>query len=250
MKIATWNLERALPGTPKADRQQQWIDRINADIWVLTETHGGIAPGGNYRSISSGLPDRPAEEGERWVQIWVRDRDITPVPTADAARTACGLIALDSEHGCLIYGTILPWLDSDWRTYPAANGEAFTAALGVQQADWIQLQITHPNATLVVAGDFNQDLNVLPYYGSRRTKQALRQALLEANLECLTFGDNDPVRRLINSQHSNIDHICMPHRFGLQIQSTFAWPDSLEDLRGLSDHFGVGLEVNWSEISG
>ena len=115
-------------------------------------------------------------------------------------------------------------------------------ALRGNQADWKQLQATYPEAMLIVAGDFNQDLNVLPYYGSRRNKQALRQALAEANLDCLTFGDNDPVRRLIDGQHSNIDHICIAHSEVINLQRTFAWPHSLEDLRGISEHFGVGLE--------
>jgi hypothetical protein len=250
MKIATWNLERSQPQSPQAEQQRQWLDRINADIWVLTETNVAISPGADYRSVSSGLPDRGAEVGERWVQIWVRGFDISPLPTADAARTACALITLEAGQSCLVYGTVLPWLGSTWRTYPAANGEAFAAALRLQQSDWVQLQVTYPDSMLVVAGDFNQDLNVLPYYGSRRNKQMLRQALLEANLECLTFGDNDPVRRLIQGQHSNLDHICMTHDPHLQIQSTFAWPSSLDDLRGISDHFGVGIEVNLGELSG
>lgn len=250
MKIATWNLERAQPDSAQAQRQRQWMDCINADIWILTETHRDIAPGLTYQSVSSEPPDRPAAEGECWVQIWVRDRPLTPLATADPARTACALVAPESPHPLVIYGTVLPWLDSSWQGYPAADGEAFAAALRTQQADWIALQQAHPQALLIVAGDFNQDLNVLPYYGSRRNKQALRQALMEARLDCLTFGDSDPVRRLINGQHSNIDHICISQHPRLHLQNTFAWPHSLEALRGLSDHFGVGLEITLDGLSG
>jgi len=253
MKIATWNLERAQPHTPQAEAQQQWIARINADLWIFTETHTAASPGAGYQSVVSDLATTDTPGDGRWVQIWVRDqglRQVSPLATADPDRTTCALIELENGGRCLVYGTVLPWLGSAWRTYGAEDGVAFLAALAVQQADWQRLQNVYPNTLLVVAGDFNQDLNVLPYYGSRRTKQALRQALLEADLECLTFGDNDPVRRLINGQHSNIDHICMTHDPHLEIQRTFAWPEGLEELRGLSDHFGVGLEITCSGLSG
>lgn len=253
MKIATWNLERAAPQTPQAQAQQPWIDRINADLWIFTETHFAASPGPGYQSIVSDLTTTDLCGDERWVHIWMREqglRAVSPLTTTDPERTACALIDLENGGRCVVYGTVLPCLGSPWRTYAAKDGAAFLAALAVQQADWQRLQRLYPDTLLIVAGDFNQDLNVLPYYGSRRTKQALRQALLEANLECLTFGDNDPVRRLINGQHSNIDHICMTADPNLHIQRTFAWPEGLEELRGLSDHFGVGLEITWGGLSG
>ncbi|MEY3299067.1 MAG: hypothetical protein RLZZ597_2327 [Cyanobacteriota bacterium] len=253
MKIATWNLEQAIPSTPQGQAQGQWINRINADLWIFTETPPAASPGPGYQSVVSDLVATEANGDRRWVQIWIRDRGLRAISsliTADPERTACALIDLENGGRCLVYGTTLPSLDSPWRTYPAKNGAAFLAALAVQRADWQHLQQLYPNTLLIVAGDFNQDLNVLPYYGSRHTKQALRQALLASDLECLTFGDNDPVRRLINGQHSNIDHICMTPDPQLQIQRTFTWPEGLEELRGLSDHFGVGLEITCSGLSG
>jgi hypothetical protein len=253
LKIATWNLEQAKPQTPQGQAQQQWIRHVDADLWILTETHPDFDLGAGYRSVVS-QPDHSEAEGDGpWVQIWVRNNGllrISALPTADPEHTACALIELDNGGRSLVYGTVLPSIGSPWRNYAAKEGAAFLAALAVQQADWQQLQATYPNTLLIVAGDFNQDLNVLPYYGSRRTKQALRQALLDADLECLTFGDNDPVRRLINGQHSNLDHICMTPDPQLQIQRTFAWPEGLEELRGLSEHFGVGIEIICSRLSG
>lgn len=130
-----------------------------------------------------------------------------------------------------------------WRTHPDSQGQAFAAALAAQQADWQRLQATYPEAILAVAGDFNQDLNALHYYGSRRNKQALRQALDSVRLICFTAGENDPVHQLIHGQHSNIDHICIAADIAERFQNSFAWPQRLDDLRGLSDHFGVGVEL-------
>ncbi len=247
MKIATWNLERALPQSAKAERQRQWMGRIDADVWILTETHQAIAPGTGYHSVASGLPDRPSTEGERWVQIWVRqDWAIAPLTTSDEARTACTLVGLSAGQQYLVYGMVLPWLGSSWRSHPAAQGQAFAAAVATQQADWQRLRADYPQAALIVAGDFNQDLNALHYYGSRRSKEVLRQALAAAGLDCLTAGENDPVHRLIKGQHSNIDHICVARNPPGQLQEVFAWPPQLEDLRGLSDHFGVGVAIAFS----
>lgn len=241
MKIATWNLERVEPQTPQAERQQGWIQSINADIWVFTETDRAISPGVAYRSISSGKVDRPAREGERWVEIWVRDGEVSTIESCDAARTACALVRTHSGQSCLIYGTVLPWLGSTWRSY--SSGEAFAAALHHQQKDWQRLMAAYPDIPFILAGDFNQDLNDLPYYGTRRNKQALRQALADSQLECLTCGDRDPVRRATGGQHSNIDHICISLNRGIDFLESFAWPQELDALRGISDHFGVGVGV-------
>jgi hypothetical protein len=241
MKIATWNLERVEPQTPKAERQYSWIHCIDADIWIFTETDEAISPGPAYSSISSDEPDRPSRDSERWIQIWVRNGVISSVPSSDQARTACALVTMDTGQQCIIYGTVLPWLGSTWQNY--SSNQAFSAALQHQQADWQRLMAAHPNVPFMLAGDFNQDLNDLPYYGSRRNKQALRQALADSQLECLTCGDRDPVRRVTGGQHSNIDHICMSLNRGVEFVESFAWPAKLDALRGISDHFGVGLKL-------
>jgi hypothetical protein len=241
MKVATWNLERVEPQTSQAERQQGWIQRIDADIWVFTETDQAISPGPTYRSISSGEPDRPSRHSERWIQIWVRNGEVSPVTSSDEARTACALVKTNTGADCLIYGTVLPWVGSVWRN--VSSSEAFAAALYHQQADWQRLMREYPNVPFILAGDFNQDLNNLPYYGSRRNKQALRQALADSQLACLTCGNRDPVRRVTGGQHSNIDHICVSLHRGSEFLESFAWPQNLNALRGISDHFGVGIEV-------
>ncbi|MGB3312740.1 MAG: endonuclease/exonuclease/phosphatase family protein [Nodosilinea sp.] len=252
MKIATWNLERALPQSAQAERQRQWLSRIDADIWILTETHLGITPGKSYYSVASGLPDRPGADGERWVQLWVKAGELVSLETVDEDHTAAALLTLANGQRWVLYGTVLPELGQSWRwskigqkgpVQPAAQGQAFAAALAAQQADWKRLQTAFPKAGLIVAGDFNQDLNALNYYGSRRNKQVLRQALDGARLVCYTAGENDPVHRLIGGQHSNTDHICLAQAPPVQLQNSFIWPHCLEDLRGLSDHFGVGVEI-------
>jgi len=46
LRIATWNLERpeALDD-PRVAIQRQQLQQIDADVWILTETHTDVAPG-------------------------------------------------------------------------------------------------------------------------------------------------------------------------------------------------------------
>ena len=59
-----------------------------------------------------------------------------------------------------------------------------------------------------MAGDFNQDLNANHYYGSKVGKAALQKALCEAELACVTGGENDPIIKAGFESFANIDHIC------------------------------------------
>lgn len=218
--------------------------RQNADIWVLTETHIGLNPGSDYQAVISETPGRPSNQGERWVVIWVRHASLEKIETTDPVRTVCTLATFSSGLRLLVYGTVLPWLGSSWQDHPAKGGEAFTAALATQSGDWQFLRRAHQNVSLVVAGDFNQDLNDRHYYGSLANRHRLSLSLSAAGLICLTSGENDPILRLTQGSRANIDHICVDKRMisNRHIDS-WAWPESMESRLGLSDHFGVAIEL-------
>src|SRR5665811_1571478 len=62
LKIATWNLARVLPKqAARTAKIVGWLDRVDADVWVLTETHNSVSPGPGYSAVSTGYPDRPGE---------------------------------------------------------------------------------------------------------------------------------------------------------------------------------------------
>lgn len=44
MKIAKWNVWR-LETRARRIAVAQWVDRIDADVWVLTETDDALSPG-------------------------------------------------------------------------------------------------------------------------------------------------------------------------------------------------------------
>lgn len=217
---------------------------IDADVWVLTETHDTLRPGRDFQGCSTTDPDRDSEPGERWVTIWSR-LPIEALPSmSDASRSVAARVVARGIGPVVVIGTVLPWLGSAWRGIGSANGEAFRAALTLQLSNWLALREAHQDAALVLAGDLNQDLSPTHYYGSRGNRAALESALAAAGIRCLTAGDSDPVRRYA-AGHASIDHICVGA--GLEpLSPPTSWPRAPRPQASLSDHFGVMVELEAS----
>ncbi len=242
MKFATWNLARPVPSFRRrhaliADQ----IIRVAADIWVLTETHASITPGSGFGSASTTGTDRPGDPDERWATIWSRF-PIEPLSlTSDPVRAVAVRIVPPTGAPLIVYATVLPWLGSPWRHFPAADGKAFAEALQAQALDWRALRESNLDHDVIVAGDFNQDLAETHYYGSRANRHGLLLALEGAGLVALTADGNDPVRRG-SSPYACVDHICISTSARWQARGLRRWPDVPKPDRRLSDHFGIDVE--------
>jgi endonuclease/exonuclease/phosphatase family metal-dependent hydrolase len=233
MRVATWNLMRPRQGTRRWGELLEHVGRIEADVWVLTETGKDFSPGPQFRLVaeSAVAPDRTARES--WVAIWARGTG-SAVPTADPQRTACACIGTAAGGSVVVYGTVLPWLsDSRW---PERGFRAFERALTQQFTDWRQLQRDYFGVPLVVAGDFNQDLAPFHYYGSGRGKRLLGQTLADAELHVATGGPLDPL--LGYPRRASIDHICATRQFRA-VRNPVVWPAPERVGKALTDHFGV-----------
>lgn len=241
-RIATWNLNRVRPGEPRGQRVRRQLGQQQVDVWILTETSTQLSPGPGWHGVFS-APRSKARVDERWVAVWTRG-EAPEVTTADPDRTSAARVRLPGGIELIVYGTVLPWLGSPWQEHPSRGGAAFAAALEAQAADWQRLRRDHPDALLCVAGDFNQDLNDKHYYGSGRGRQKLRETLEGAGLVCLTGGDRDPVAAVTHGERGNIDHICVSHELAGGDPRSWAWPGSHDGLRGLSDHFGIGVVLS------
>lgn len=244
IRIATWNLARPRNATStRASKLLEWIQRIDADVWVLTETHEAIRPGPEYASVSTTGLDRTEISGERWTMIWSRLPILQSQPTSDPIRTVCARVAIQPTRSCHVYGIVLPWR-SDRRWLPKSGGLAFASALQEQEADWLRLRHEFPTDLLCVAGDFNQELAEKSYAGTALGRRELRRALAATQLHCATGDDADPVARITGGKRSNIDHICWDAAVATaRPVRTGAWPTTVEELRGLTDHFGVWADV-------
>jgi endonuclease/exonuclease/phosphatase family metal-dependent hydrolase len=242
IRIATWNVQRPkLSEVKRCDRLLESIQAMQADIWVLTETHALLSPGLDFTSATTEESDLIHELGETWVTIWSRF-PIEPVAhTSDSSRACAARIMPNGSRPLVVYGTVLPWIGSPWQGISSVNGVAFSAALNAQLSDWVSLQREHPDCDFVLAGDFNQDMSTSHYYGSRSNREALQGAIATAGLQCLTAAALDPVPKHAPS-HASIDHICV--NAGLvSVSPPVSWPMSDKPQKELSDHFGVLVEL-------
>jgi endonuclease/exonuclease/phosphatase family metal-dependent hydrolase len=244
LRIANWNIERLLPSEGRVAAIQEHISRIDADMWILTETHQAFSPGVEYDSVCSGPPDRESSPGERWSAIWSR-LPIEPLPAfvSDPARCSAARILHPEIGEVVVHACVLPWGGSEWQGYHSRGGLAFEMALDMYSRDWLSLRDEFPDSTLVVAGDFNQSLVERHYYGSNRQRALLEAALESVGLVAVTAGEGDPVAR-DSAPYACIDHICISSSPSAMIGPTIRWPETARpDLR-LSDHFGVAVECS------
>ena len=196
LKIANWNVERADPSQRRCSAIREHMAAIDADVWVLTETHELISPGDDYSATFSAEPDRQSLPGERWVGIWSKFA-VQPRSSlvSDSARCVAARLIHPKHGDIVVYGCVLPWHGSKSRDTPSVGGAAFEAALDLHRGDWRRLRNAFPNAILIVAGDFNQDLAFRHYYGSKKNRRLLEKSLEEEGLEAVTAAGHDPVAK-------------------------------------------------------
>jgi endonuclease/exonuclease/phosphatase family metal-dependent hydrolase len=249
VKIANWNLERVLPSQPRCSSIREHFLKIDADIWILTETHELVGPGGGYSSVMSGEPDRESKPGEHWAGIWSR-HPITHLPSfvSDAARCTAAYIKHPDIGEIVVYAMVLPWTGSEWRGFRSADGVAFAEALNTYVGDWQKLHAAFPNALHIVAGDFNQDLAPYHYYGSKKQRGLLEAALAASSIKmtALTAEANDPIDWDRKQRYACIDHICVSESPGIHAGRTIRWPEIGKPDPRLSDHAGIAVEL-WRE---
>jgi hypothetical protein len=238
MRIATWNLARCRPGeSARAARLLELRSLVDADVWVLTETHREFSPGAGYRLVSQSAdaPDRVFSRGECWTAIWSRLPAEPVALTADLERVAGARV----QSSVTVVGTVLPWL-TDLRT-PGLRGEAaFKTRLAEQATDWRRLR--EELGPLCVAGDFNQDLRMSGhYYGSAGGRVTLRSTLASLDLECLTGGADDPLS--VSGRLACIDHICVSGLRAIGTPRSTEWPAAGTLRKGLTDHYGYWADL-------
>lgn len=244
MRLATWNVERPKPtGWKIPPAQRRRMAEVDADIWVLTETHLQHAPtdAHTYAAFSPPHPGRrPAHE--RWVAIWSRfPLEELSVPAANRRGTLATRITTPAGD-ILVYGTVIPWANepTDDAGRPARMWEVHLAEITRQSDDWAVLRERYPDTPLVVAGDFNQDRDGSGWYGTARTREALTRALDRSGLHCLTSSDAIAAGWL-ESSHL-VDHICVSSH--LTDRATVrCWEKVDGDGQRLSDHPVVAIDI-------
>lgn len=255
MRIATWNVER--PKNAGSARSRRILDKlyeIDADIWILTETHDVISPGEGYHICGTEpVRDPPTrhQDGERRTIVWSRWPIEEHIDEDFAHRTAC--VRVKTPPGDLVvFGTIIPYSGRDCPPYGALRRwDAHYAAIAVQGASWQRLRRQYPGCGLCVAGDFNQTREGRFSYGTKWGRALLNLALERAGLVDTTVPSFAAREQVVDSGWAladgvqPIDHICLDASWAQQVVAVGAWEGESDEVGYLSDHSGVWIDVEF-----
>lgn len=238
LKVGTWNVQYGRGAEKNATRLALLLAQ-DADVWVLTETHDELDLSPQYTSATT--TSRYTREVEsRWTTIWTKRPIVEHFETRDRTRTLAVGVNVAGRK-VVVYGTVLPWqFDAD-PSGQAPGWAEFARVTPLQGAEWAGLRAQHPEAVVIVAGDFNQNLGGPHYYGAESCRVLLREQLSAADLVCLTDVDEMSPGTLANPP---IDHVCVGIPASSQLASKIVtgWEGKQNGVR-LSDHSAVIAEM-------
>ncbi len=218
MKIATWNLERPSKTTRHNKAIIDCLEKIDADIFILTESNELINLGDNYNCFHSSKPGEFFyKDGERRVSIYSKFSLIGHFETFRNDTSIC--VQFETPFGDLaVYGTVI----GIYRN----RRKSFIEVLDQQLSDFGKIA---KSGNFCIAGDLNISFSD-NYYFTKEGRQKLNSSFKELNLVNLTA--NIP---------QNIDHIIMTRTFiGEKNVNIETW--NLD--KTLSDHIGVSVELH------
>lgn len=238
--LVLWNLDHARAKTHDAARVAA-ISESDPDIVVLTETHDRMRPEGEGWSPVHSEPRPGCEQGERWVSLWVRPEVAVTaiIDTLDPLRTVAALLDHQGRQ-LLIYATVMPWRTDggdEPSDPPRANWSEHRRVIPDQIKEWGELAARYPDASLIVAGDWNTDLTVgtgltrYPYGLKEQTAQLVGSAA-NLGLRIVTSRQPDPGPE----RDWLIDHVALPSTWPVTVSS--------RSLKLATDHPLVMIKVN------
>ena len=208
MRIAMWNVQRPTSSDKRA-RLIDWVGRINADVWVLTDTHVELRPSTKHTAVHSSSGEHTSEVA---VAIWSRYPMRQLPVTTDPAHAVAALLTLPDSSECVVYGV-------------ASLSEAY-------RPEWLELRRQHPAAEFCLVGQFNSDV------------LTLESAFIDAQLSCATQGDEDPVFAQTGGERSGTAHVALSADLAERVSGRGTWPAGTEPMPELSDHFGVFVDID------
>lgn len=228
MRIATWNLEWAKPGTLRHGRALAQLKSVGADVIVTTEDSVHDWTSFPYRIDGGSDWGYPQVAGRRKVIAWSR-RPWTDVEVVDdGAMHGRFVTASTSAAGVdlRVVAVCIPWRDAHVRTGRRnreiwADHVEFCLRLGE-----IVRSIDGP---FVVAGDFNQRVP------RRRQPHRVFDALTSALSGRVTI---DTAGEL--TAGTLIDHVASSEH--LTAKGVDPWPNVMDGHR-ISDHSGVAVDL-------
>ncbi len=235
VKIATWNVAYGVSPTRNARISQTMAD-VDADVWVLTETHDMLRPpsGGNWECVTSEQRPRQAKQvvhDSRWVAIWSRLPVLERLsPAYDPKRTAAAVVETPIGK-LLVFGTVLPWYQDVGRTVKDEFAK--------QATDWHKLSSSRGDIPVCVAGDYNVNLGGPHYYGSRESQDAVEATMTLNKMSVLTNFERTGAAQL--GSFGLIDHISVSNKLARHSNRPQVWQRQNGRGEPMSDHCGVAV---------
>jgi endonuclease/exonuclease/phosphatase family metal-dependent hydrolase len=244
MRIATWNVERPKPmGWKVPPAQLRRMAEVDADVWVLTETHTQHAPSADHEfSVFSPPHDGRRPDHERWTGVWSR-WPATQITDPAAHRRGTVAVVVDAPTGpIVVYGTVIAWANEPLHDdgSRARMWDLHRMEIERQGAEWVALRTAYPKLPMVVAGDFNQDRDGSGWYGTNDVRAQLGGWLDRSGLVCVT--DMDAVMSGLLNSHHLVDHICATADIADQAKVS-CWESVDETGQRLSDHPTLAIDV-------
>lgn len=118
LRIATWNFQTDRHFSPgRTDAFRGAMDRIDADVWVVTEPLLSFSPGADYRLVAHASEAADIREGtdarwaadRRWVAVWSRVKARRVEALGEQDRMACVRAELPASRDVVVVRTVLPW---------------------------------------------------------------------------------------------------------------------------------------------
>jgi len=246
MLIGTWNVEYA--GRAGNPYRRAILTARDAEIWVLTETHGDLDLSDTHFPVVAEarprLGNTEVRPGSTWVTIWSRYRPLWVISVPDHRRMVAAVF--DAPGGPVaVAGVVLPWHDdvgdapadprpAHWAEHRRVLRDEFPILLRALRESGVPRQI--------VAGDFDSHLALpyprsYPYPPDENLRRELVELLGRETLVCHTSDTEYPKPlppRLVPQKL--IDHICTDLR---SVEKIEAWSGIDDAGRRLSDHAGV-----------
>ena len=235
LRLVNWNVEWAMPRSPRTPEILRRIDHHSAEVVCLTETHEGLLSREGYAICSQADSGYGIREGRRKVVLWsmqpwerVDDLGVDSLPSgrfvSGVTRTSLGELT--------VVGVCIPWFGSRTEAWHGKERkkrwedhdrylEGLAQVLGCVSAQ-----------QLIVVGDFNQIIGS----GSRagRKRQLALQRAFPASMTIATSALGYEGRR-------GVDHIAAS---GDLAAESLGVVSNVHDGRKLSDHFGVVADLS------
>ena len=249
MRIATWNLKRPKGKGRRWTAIEEQLLKVNADVWILTETNQDINLGDGFFGFHALKIDGYHKGSECRTSIWTRLEFSRRLHTHDPETAVCVEIKCDAGQ-VLVYGTVIPYenagvKDNRYRSNSVwhvglKNWDVHLGSIERHRKELSDLRSSHEGRQFVLGGDFNHHRFENSRYGSTG-RDKLSESLDELNLDCVTDADFRATGEL--TTRATVDHICLSPDLlerGVKVE---AWESPLLNGKPISDHNGITVDI-------